>query len=495
MSEEELIKVISEYDAMIVRSATKVTEKVIDAAVKLKIVGRAGVGVDNINLDAATEHGILVVNAPGGNTIAATEHTIAMMLALTRNIPQANNLLKQGVWNKKIFVGEELRNKVLGVIGLGRIGSAVAKRAMAMEMRVMACDPFISESHAEVLGVEMAPSEEVIKNADFLTVHLPLTKESKHMISTEAFAKMKDGVRIVHCARGGIVDEAALYEAIKSGKVAGAALDVFEKEPTTESRLFELDNVIVTPHLGASTKEAQLNVAAFVAEEIVACLKGHFVKNTVNIPSMSKEQLAAVKPFLLLAEKLGGLQSQLVGGRVSKIEITYSGDAFKEIAPITTALIKGFLNPILQEKVNFVNASMLAKSRGIQVDQVITGKIDGYSNLISVKVVAEDYERTVAGTLFDDNDPRIVSIDGYRVDAIPEGHMLVIPHYDRPKIIGKVGTLIGDHDINIAGMQVGRKKIGGKAIMLLAVDAQIPQETLKEIAGVDGIMDVKMVSL
>ncbi|HZK18246.1 MAG TPA: phosphoglycerate dehydrogenase, partial [Clostridia bacterium] len=438
---------------------------------------------------------ILVVNAPGGNTIAAAEHTMAMMLALTRNIPRASNMLKQGVWNKKIFVGEELRNKVLGVIGLGRIGSAVAKRAMGMEMRVKACDPFISEARAEALGVEMVPAEEVIKEADFLTVHLPLTKESKHMISTEAFAKMKDGVRIVHCARGGIVDEAALFEALKSGKVAGAALDVFEKEPTTESPLFDLDNVIVTPHLGASTKEAQLNVAAYVAEEIVACLKGHFVKNTVNIPSMNREQLASVKPFLLLAEKLGVLQSQLVKRRISKLQITYSGDAFGEVTPITASLIKGFLNPILQEKVNFVNAALMAKSRGIQVDQVITGKIDGYSNLISVKVTAEDYERSVAGTLFNGDDLRIVEIDGYRVDAIPEGHMLVIPHYDRPKIIGKVGTLIGSHDINIAGMQVGRKKIGGKAIMLLAVDAQIPEDTLKEIAGVDGIMDVKMVSL
>ncbi len=496
MTEDELIAVIGEYDAMIVRSATKVTPRVFDHAPKLKVVGRAGVGVDNIDLNAATQHGVLVVNAPDGNTIAATEHTIAMMLALARNIPQAVAKMKNGVWDKKAFLGVELRGKTLGIIGLGRIGSAVARRAQALEMDIVAYDPYITEEKAESMGIKLVTFDELLPVADFITVHMPKTKETYHMLDERAFDMMKDGVRIINCARGGIIEEEALYKYMKEGKVAGAALDVFEKEPNTESPLLELNNFIATPHLGASTAEAQLNVAVDVAEEIVDALKGKVVRNTVNIPSINPEVMVKVKPYLKLAEKLGKFQAQLVEGRVTKLEITFSGDlAGEEVKPITTALVKGFLDPILQETVNFINAPLLAKNRGISVAQTVNGKANGYASLITLKVTSDKGEKTVSGTLFRDNDPRIVMIDGCRIDAVPEGYMLYVPHIDKPMIIGPVGMLFGEHNINIAGMQVGRKEVGGKAIMMLSVDAPVPEATLKAIAEIDGVLDVKFVSL
>lgn len=496
MTEDELVAVIGEYDAMVVRSATKVTPRVFDHAFRLKVVGRAGVGVDNIDLNAATQHGVLVVNAPDGNTIAATEHTIAMMLALARNIPQAVAKMKNGVWDKKAFLGVELRGKTLGIIGLGRIGSAVARRAQALEMDIVAYDPYITEEKAESMGIKLATLEELFPVADFITVHMPKTKETYHMLDERAFAMMKEGVRVINCARGGIIEEEALYKYMKEGKVAGAALDVFEKEPNTDSPLLELNNFIATPHLGASTAEAQLNVAVDVAEEIVEALQGKVVRNTVNIPSISPEVMVKVKPYLKLAEKLGKFQAQLVEGRVTKLEITFSGDlAGEEVKPITTALVKGFLDPILQETVNFINATLLAKNRGISIAQTVNGRANGYASLITLKVISDKGEKTVSGTLFRDNDPRIVMIDGYRIDAVPEGYMLYVPHIDKPRIIGPVGMLFGEHNINIAGMQVGRKEVGGKAIMMLSVDAPVSEETLKAIAEIDGVQEVKFVSL
>lgn len=496
MPGEELIKIIGDYDAMIVRSATKVTAQLLEHAAKLKIIGRAGVGVDNIDLKAATNKGIIVVNAPDGNTIAAAEHTMAMMLALSRKIPAAAAKLKEGVWNKKAFLGVELRNKVLGIIGLGRIGSAVAKRAMAMEMGILAYDPYISAENAANLGVEIVTLDQLLREADFITVHMPLTKETRHMIDAEALEKVKDGVRIINCARGGIIDEEALYEALKSGKVAGAALDVFEKEPNTDSPLYQLENFIATPHLGASTVEAQINVAVDVAKEIADYLQGSMVKNAVNIPSLSPKLLAKVRPFLELAEKLGNFQAQILDGRINRIEVTYGGELTKhEVTPITTMLLKGILDPILQETVNFVNASVVARNRGIEVVQTTRDKVQDYNNIITVKVVTDRGERTLSGTLFLGNDPRIVNIDGFRIDAKPEGHMLIVPHHDKPGIIGKVGTVLGEHKINIGGMQVGRQQQGGIAVMVLAVDTATCDDTLKEIASVDGVLDVKLVSL
>lgn len=496
MSEDELVEVIGEYDGLIVRSATKVTARVLSNAPKLKVVGRAGAGVDNIDINAATERGILVVNAPGGNTIAAAEHTIAMMLSLARNIPQANASLRSGNWDKKAFMGVELRDKVLGVIGLGRIGSAVAKRAQGLEMRVVAYDPYINKEKAEMLGVDLLSLEKVFQLADFITVHLPLTRESHHIIGERAFSLMKDGVRIINCARGGIIDERALYNAMKSGKVAGAALDVFEKEPITDSPLFEFKNFIATPHLGASTKEAQLSVAYDVAGEVVAALKGEFVKNAVNIPSLSPKALAVLKPFISLAEKMGKFVAQVICGRVREIEVTYSGDlASEDVTPVTTAVLKGLLDLILQERVNFVNAPVLARDRGISVVQRQAGKDGDYANLVTVRCVTSECEISVSGTIFGGFDARIVSIDGYHVDAVPEGHMLYIPHIDKPRIIGPVGNLIGANNINISGMQVGRKTVGGRAVMILNVDARVPEETLEKISEIDGVLGVKNVSI
>ncbi|GAB6178988.1 phosphoglycerate dehydrogenase [Desulfotomaculum defluvii] len=496
MTEDQLVEVIGQYDAMIVRSATKVTARIVEAATKLKVIGRAGVGVDNIDRNAATNKGIVVVNAPDGNTIAAAELTMAMMLGLARKVPAACDKLKNGVWDKKAFLGVELRGKTLGVIGLGRIGSAVAKRAHAMEMNIVAYDPYISEDHARKMAVEIVTLQELFKRADFITIHMPKTKETYHMINKEALETMKDGVRIINCARGGIVDEEALYQYMISGKVAGAALDVFENEPCTDSPLIKLDNFIATPHLGASTKEAQINVAVDVAEEIVAALRGDLVKNAVNMPSMSPKLLAKIRPFLDLAEKLGAFQAQMLDGRIEKVEVVYSGDLAKyDVNPITTTLLKGILDPILQENVNFVNATLVARNRGISVIQTTKENGENYHNLITVNIYTDKGIRTISGTLFQDNETKIVNIDGYHINVATSGHMLVVPHIDKPGIIGKVGTILGDIAINIAGMQVGRIELGGKAIMIMTVDNIIPTDTLKELATIDGILEVKMVSL
>ncbi|HWI54556.1 MAG TPA: phosphoglycerate dehydrogenase [Desulfobacteria bacterium] len=496
MNEEQLCEIIGEYDGVIVRSASKITAPVIAAGKNLKIIGRAGVGVDNIDIPAATNAGVVVVNAPDGNTIAATEQTLTLMLGMARYLPQAHKDLKEGKWNRKEYTGVELRNKVLGLIGLGRIGTAVAKRAQAFEMKTIGYDPFVSPEAAAANGIEFKSQADVIKEADFLSLHIPKTKESLNMINKDSIATMKDGARIINVARGGIINEEDLYEAVKSGKLAGAALDVFAAEPTTESPLFELNNVVVAPHLGASTKEAQVNVALDVAEEFVSILvNGEMPKNAVNLAPIKADVMAAIKPYLVLVEKLGKLQAQRTTGAIKSITIKYSGElANVEVAPLTTSFLKGFLTPMVEESVNFVNAPILARERGITVEEVKSaGEID-YTELITVTVVS-DCVKEVAGTLFGDDDTRIVMIDGYRIDVVPEGNILIVPHEDKPKIIGPVATLIGEHNINIAGMQVGRKTVGGKAIMMLAVDAPVSDETLAAIAKVDGIFDVKMVTL
>ena len=496
MTEDELIGIIKDYEAVIVRSATKITKRVMENAPNLKVIGRAGVGVDNIDVNEATNKGILVVNAPDGNTIAAAEHTMALIMSVARNVAQANENLKKGKWMRKEYLGVELRNKVLGVIGLGRIGSAVAKRAQGFEMETIGYDPFVSVEKAKSIGIEIMELDEIFAKADFLTIHMPLNKDTRGLIGTAAFEKMQDGVRIVNVARGGIIDEKALHEAVTTGKVAGAALDVFETEPTTESPLFDLDNVIVTPHLGASTTEAQVNVALDVAREFVAIANGEMAKAAVNMPAIPADVLAAVKPYLTLGDKLGNLQGQLICGPIEEIEIIYSGELAKQTtAPISTTILKGILDQILQEQVNFVNAPIIAKDRGIKLSETKIEQVEDYANLITVKVKADKCVKSVSGTLFRNNDIRIVDIDGYRIDAVPEGNMLVIPHQDKPRIIGKVGTLIGAHDINIAGMVVGRKELGGKAVMVIAIDAEVPAETLQEILETEGVIDVKFVSL
>jgi D-3-phosphoglycerate dehydrogenase len=496
LKEDELIEIIGNYDGLVVRSGTQVTERVIEHAHRMKVIGRAGVGVDNIDLEAATRRGIVVLNTPEGNTIAAAEHSIAMLMALARNIPAANSSLKNGEWKRNDFMGVEVKDKILGVIGLGKIGTEVARKGIGIGMKIMGYDPFISPERAKSLGVELASLEEIYKNADFITVHTPLTKESKSMIGAKEFAQMKDGVRIINVARGGIIDEQALYDAVISGKVGGAALDVFVEEPPKESPLLGLDRVIVTPHLGASTEEAQVNVAVEAAEGVIQVLKGEIITNAVNIPTLPPEVLAVVQPYLPLAEKLGKMIAQMVEGQVKSIKILYGGEiANREVGPLTNAVLKGFLRPILQDAVNAVNAPIVAKERGIKVVESKLSEEEDFANLITACVYTDKGEHTAAGTLFGRKDPRIVKIDGYRVDAIPSEYMLLVFHTDRPGIIGRVGMLLGQENINIAGMQVGREQVGGDAIMVMEIDSHVPEEILEQIAQFDGVKTIKQINL
>ncbi len=490
----ELIKIIEDYEALIVRSETQVTKDVINAGRKLKIIGRAGVGVDNIDVNAATEKGIIVVNAPEGNTISAAEHTIAMMMAMSRNIPQANASLKGKKWDRKKFMGVEVRDKVLGVVGLGRIGSEVAKRAQGMEMKILAYDPFISAERAKDLGVELTTVEDIVRRADYITVHTPLTKETKDLISTKEFAIMKKGARVINCARGGIINEEALAKAVKDSIVSSAAIDVFTKEPPFDNPLLELDRVIVTPHLGASTEEAQINVAVTVAEQIVNALKGMPVKNAINMPYVKAEVLQILEPYFPLAEKMGKLGTQLIGN-YEKVEIAYCGEiADQNVAPVTLAVLKGLLEPMLGSGVNYVNAPTIAKERKIKVIESKSKTVVGYPSQITLKLGKKGEDRVLSGTVIG-KEPRIVQIDKYFIDIIPSGYMILTKIEDRPNIIGPCCMILGKNNINIAGMQVGRIKIGGEAIMVLNIDSDVNDDILDEIKSVDGIIDAKRVIL
>lgn len=490
----ELIKRIGNYEALIVRSETQVTKEVINAGKKLKIIGRAGVGVDNIDVNAATERGIIVVNAPEGNTISAAEHTIAMMMSMSRNIPQANASLKSRKWDRKKFMGVEVRGKTLGVVGLGRIGSEVTKRALGMEMIILAYDPFISAERAKDLGVELTTVEDIVRRADYITVHTPLNKETKDLISAKEFAIMKRGTRIINCARGGIINEEALAKAVKDGIVGGAAIDVFTKEPPFENPLIELDRVIMTPHLGASTEEAQINVAVTVAEQIVNSLKGLPVKNAINMPYVKAEVMQILEPYFPLAEKMGKLGTQLIGN-YETIEISYCGEiADQSVAPVTLAVLKGLLEPMLGAGVNYVNAPTIAKERKLKVVESKSKTVVGYPSQISIKLSKKGESRVISGTVIG-KEPRIVQIDEYLIDVIPSGFMILTRIEDRPNIIGPCCMILGKNDINIAGMQVGRIKAGGEAIMVLNIDSEVDKRILDEIKAVDGIIDAKLVIL
>lgn len=490
----DLIKRIGNYEALIVRSETQVTKEVINAGKKLKIIGRAGVGVDNIDVNAATERGIIVVNAPEGNTISAAEHTIAMMMSMSRNIPQANASLKSKKWDRKKFMGVEVRGKMLGVVGLGRIGSEVAKRALGMEMIILAYDPFISAERAKDLGVELTTVEDIVRRADYITVHTPLTKETKDLISTKEFAIMRKGVRLINCARGGIINEEALAKAVKDGIVGGAAIDVFTKEPPFENPLIELDQVIMTPHLGASTEEAQINVAVTVAEQIVNALKGLPVKNAINMPYVKAEVMQILEPYFPLAEKMGKLGTQLIGN-YETIEISYCGEiADQSVAPVTLAVLKGLLEPMLGAGVNYVNAPTIAKERKLKVVESKSKTVVGYPSQISIKLSKKGESRVISGTVIG-KEPRIVQLDEYLIDVIPSGFMIVTRIEDRPNIIGPCCMILGKNDINIAGMQVGRIKAGGEAIMVLNIDNEVDKRILDEIKSVDGIIDARLVIL
>lgn len=498
MSPAELAATIGQFDALMVRSATKVTAEVFEAAAgRLKIVGRAGVGVDNIDVAAATRHGVIVVNSPEGNTVAAAEHTIGMMVALARRIPAADQAMKAGEWGRERFVGVELYLKVLGVIGMGKIGQRVAAVARALGMRVLGHDPFLSPDKAHELGVELVDLDRLLSESDFITIHVPRTPETTHLFRAETFARMRRGARILNCARGGIIDEAALVAALEEGRIAGAALDVFEQEPLGESALRRLgDRVVLTPHLGASTEEAQLKVAVDVAEQIAAVLAGHPARSAVNIPSMKPEHIEPVRPFLGLAEKLGLLIGQLVEGPIRRLEVLYAGDlAERNTDPLTTAVLKGLLSGAVAEGVNYVNAPLVARERGIEVREAKTAESGEFTDLVEVTCQAGESRRTVAGTVFGDGNPRIVRIGEMRFNMEPEGYILIAPHEDTPGVVGKIGTLLGENNINIFGLQLGRRFRRGPAVMALNVDEPIPPELLSTIASLPGFHDVKCVKL
>lgn len=490
---DALKEVIKDYDALIVRSATKVTKEIIGAANCLKVIGRAGVGLDNVDLEAATQKGIIVMNTPGGNTISTAEHTMSMLLSLSRSIPQANASVKQGEWKRSKFMGVELCGKVLGVIGFGRIGKEVAKRAFSFGMKVLAYDPFLSREVAEELGVQVVELKQLFESSDFITVHTPLTDDTKHMISTREFTVMKKGVRIINCARGGIIDEAALSEAINQGRVAAAALDVFEKEPlASDNPLLKLDNVILTPHLGASTEEAQVNVSIEVAEIVRDALLARGVRNAANYPCLEPEIGRILEPYINLAEKLGKFSGQLAEGRFQELDITYSGDIIQyDLSPLTMALVKGILSPILKETVNFINAVTLAKERGINIREAKSSKEPEFVHLIQLELKTDKESKKVSGTLSSNKQPRIVKIDDVYVEAAPLGEMIVMQNWDRPGIIGSLGTLLGRHNINIAAMTFGRKTPGGRAISVLNVDSPVSADIMEKIRKTENVLEVR----
>lgn len=477
----ELKSIIGDYDALVIRSATKVTEEILEAAKNLKVVGRAGIGLDNVDIPAATKRGVVVMNTPTGNVITTAEHTIAMLMALTRNIPWGTSTLKAGLWEKKKLQGREVFNKVLGVIGFGKIGSIVADRARGLKMQVIVHDPYVIPEQIEKAGFEPVSLEELYRRSDYITLHVPKMKETLGLLNKAAFDQMKDGVMIINCARGGIVDEADLNEALLSGKVAGAALDVFEHEPPGVCPLFEVDRVICTPHLGASTLEAQTNVAVQVAEQIIAYLKTGTLINAVNVPPVSGELLEKIHPLLTLGDRMGCLLTQLSKGPIKEVVIEYAGD-FQELdlSPATTAVLKGLLTPMIKDDVNFVNAEVLTKERGIKVTETTIGETEEYINLITVQAISNEGTSKVAGTIFGKQNPRVVNINNFRLELQPEGRFVLIHNHDKPGAIGSIGTLLGKHKINISRMRVGQEEGGDKTMIFLRTDEVIPEDVMEK---------------
>jgi len=498
LTPEELKKIVGSYDGIVVRSGTKLTKDILQKATKLRVIGRAGVGVDNVDLETATQRGIIVMNTPEGNTISTAEHTFSMIMALARNIPQAHQSLHDGKWKRHDYVGTELNGKVLGVIGFGRIGREVTKRASAFGMEVIAFDPFISKASIKEHPVEFMDLKSLLKKADFVTVHTPLTPETKHILNRQTFKYCKRGIRVVNCARGGIIDEKALLEAIKSGLVSGAALDVFEKEPPTNNPLLKMSQVITTPHLGAATSEAQEQVAVDVAKQIVDALNGRAIKNAVNIPNLDTETLKVLKPWLTLAEKIGLLHSQLHGGSLKSVTIRYGGEVAKYgLAPLTIAVIKGLLTPICGETVNFVNAPSMAKERGIAVNESKSTHAEDFTNYIELEVYQNHNTYRIMGTLFGKSQPRIVRINEFTTDVVPEGCVIFIHNEDRPGVVGTIGTILGKSKINIAQMSLGRVKKGKKMMAMTAIntDSEVSEKAMKAIKKFPPVIDVKVVNL
>lgn len=494
---EELAKIIPQYDALIIRSATKVTKDIIEKADKLKVIGRAGVGVDNVDIDAATQRGIIVMNTPGGNTVSTAELTWAMICCLARNIHLANFSLREGKWDKKKFTGAELFGKTIGIIGTGRIGTEVGKRAQAFNMTVLGYDPYISEEHIRECGFTPATLDELYAQSDFITVHTTKTKETTHLLNDQAFAKMKKGVRVINCARGGIIDEDALLRALESGKCAGAALDVYETEPAPPDHpLLNRPDTVCTPHLGASTEEAQTNVAVDIAHNVLAALVDGEVRFAINIPSVSPEERKAVGPYLGLAEKLGMFAVQYLAKPLDKVEIAYAGPLSQENTSILTiAALKGLLSPIMEETVNYVNAPVIAEQRKIECSEIKNKRADGYTNLVTIKLISGGDSVEVCGANFGENDPRIVKVDGVHIETKPFGHILFFKNVDQPGVVGDVGTVLAKANINIADMSLGRQVRGGTAVTICNIDTELPEAVLKELKALSTIKEVKEIDL
>lgn len=493
---DELLRVIPEYDGLIIRSGTKVTAELIAAASSLRVIGRAGIGVDNVDSAAATARGVIVMNTPEGNTITTAEHAIAMMMSLARRIPEATASMKAGRWEKSKLNGKELFGQVLGVIGLGHIGAIVADRARGLHMKVIAVDPIVSEDRAQRLGVDLVSFEELIETADVITVHVPITKDTRGFIGRAEFARMRDGVLIVNAARGGIVDEAALLEAIESGKVAGAALDVFEQEPPpADHPLIARPEVVATPHLGAATDQAQLNVAVAVAEQVRDYLQDGVVRNAVNIPSVSADELEDLRPFVALGGKLGLFQGQICRG-IQEVDVEYAGQVSElNVQPITLAVLKSLLEPWVGEGVNFVNAPVVAQQHGIRVIESKAAMPEDFVSRLTVRVRGKHGECLVSGTLFGRTQPRIVRVNDFLLEAIPEGASLLIHNSDRPGVVGNVGTILGEAGINISRMQLGLHPDGGRALQLLNVNPEPGKQVLEAVGRIPGVESVQLLDL
>ncbi len=488
---DKLAEVINGFDGLAIRSATKISPKILEKAKNLKVIGRAGIGVDNVDIPAATAKGVIVMNTPFGNSITTAEHAISLMLALARQIPEADVSTRAGKWEKNKFMGVEIFGKTLGVVGCGNIGSIVADRALGLKMKVIAYDPFLSEERARDLGVEKVDLNELFKRADFITLHTPLTDKTRNIIDDAAIAKMKKGVRIINCARGGLVDEAAIAKALKSGQVAGAAFDVFATEPATDSPLFHLPNVVCTPHVGASTSEAQENVALQVAEQMSDYLLRGAITNAINFPSISAEEAPRLKPFVALAEKLGSFAGQLTENPIKEVQITYEGAvAQMNIKALTSAALSGLLRPMLGD-VNVVSAPILARERGMVVEETAREAAGDYESLITVTIVTEKQTRWVSGTVFADGRPRIVNIKGIRMDAEFGPSMVYITNLDKPGFIGKFSSTLGDAGINIATFHVGREAPGGNAIALIEIDGELPAEVLARVRALPQVQSAR----
>jgi D-3-phosphoglycerate dehydrogenase / 2-oxoglutarate reductase len=488
---EKLAATVGNYDGLAIRSATKVTSKVLEQARNLKVIGRAGIGVDNVDIPAATARGIIVMNTPFGNSITTAEHAISLMLALARQIPEADASTRAGKWEKNKFMGVEIFGKTLGVIGCGNIGSIVADRALGLRMKVIAFDPFLSHERADDLGVEKVEVDELFRRADFITLHTPLTEKTRNIINAQAIKTMRKGVRIINCARGGLVDETALYQALKSGQVAGAAFDVFVTEPATENPLFNLPNVVCTPHLGASTSEAQENVALQIAEQMSDYLLRGAITNAINFPSISAEEAPRLKPFIALAEKLGSFAGQLTETGISKVQLAYEGAvAQMNTKALTSAALAGLLRPMLGD-INVVSAPVVAKERGIVVEEVTREMPEDYESLITVTVTTERQTRHVSGTVFADGRPRIVNIKGIRMDAEFGPSMIYITNLDKPGFIGKFSSTLGEAGINIATFHVGRDAPGGNAVALIEIDGDLPEDILAKVRALPQVQQAK----